>query len=332
MSLPASLAKPGSSPGWSPRRRTGGTLEHGPLPEIRFRRDGPEPWTLLVQAVDHHVPGRRSAAGTFRFIPNWRVDDVMVSYAVDGGGVGAHFDHYDVFLVQASGKRRWQLGARCDAHAELLPHDDLRLLARLRSRPTNGSSRPGDILYVPPGVAHNGVAVGDDCMTYSIGFRAPSRGELIASWAEHVIDESSMTTIAIADPEWSRRSNPGEISARRCSPAGLWSPSRCSMPHAFRAVVRAITAPSRRTPRSTGARNSPIAPGQCGSPGAGIPCCATPASRFSFIRREAGALSLSVDGRAHDCTGSDAAFAEQLCARTCPDRRSPLGLRTRASH
>ena len=108
-------------------------LEHGPLPESRFQDIGKKPWTLLVQAVDHHVPTVAALLEPFRFIPNWRVDDVMVSYAVDGGGVGAHFDQYDVFLVQGLGHRRWQIGRRCDQATELLAHDDLRLLESFES-------------------------------------------------------------------------------------------------------------------------------------------------------------------------------------------------------
>ena len=99
-------------------------LEHGPLPEDRFESLGALPWTLLVQAVDHHVPEVAALIAPFRFIPDWRIDDVMVSYAVDGGGVGAHFDQYDVFLVQGLGRRRWQVGGRCDEGTELLPHDE----------------------------------------------------------------------------------------------------------------------------------------------------------------------------------------------------------------
>src|SRR3990170_7562789 len=153
-------------------------LEHGPLSGTRFAQLGKQPWTLLVQAVDHHVPAVAALLEPFRFIPNWRIDDVMVSYAVEGGGVGPHFDQYDVFLVQGLGRRRWQLGRLCDHATELLPHDDLRLLASFE--PTDEwILEPGDILYVPPRVAHNGIAVSDDCMTYSIGFRAPSRRELI---------------------------------------------------------------------------------------------------------------------------------------------------------
>lgn len=186
-------------------------VEHGPLPEARFAKLGKAPWTLLVQAVDTHVPEVAALLVPFRFIPNWRIDDVMVSYATDGGGVGAHFDQYDVFLVQGLGQRRWQIGGLCDRDTELLPHDDLRLLANFE--PTDEwILDPGDILYLPPRVAHYGVAVGDDCMTYSVGFRAPSRSELIAHWCDDVLsrlDDDDRYT----DPDLMRQADPAEIAA-----------------------------------------------------------------------------------------------------------------------
>ena len=103
------------------------TAEDGPIPEARFGQLGRDQWTLLVQAVDHFVPDVAALIEPFRFVPNWRIDDVMVSVAADGGGVGAHFDHYDVFLIQGLGRRRWQIGGMCDANTPLLPHDQLRL-------------------------------------------------------------------------------------------------------------------------------------------------------------------------------------------------------------
>jgi len=120
-------------------------MESGPLPETRFGQLGALPWTLLVQAVDHHVPQVAALIDPFRFVPNWRIDDVMVSYATDGGGVGAHFDQYDVFLVQGLGRRRWQVGALCDSTTPLLPHDDLRLLADFVPE-QEWILEPGDIL------------------------------------------------------------------------------------------------------------------------------------------------------------------------------------------
>ena len=99
------------------------SVEQGPVPEQRFAALDARAWTLLVQAVDHHVPEVAALLAAFRFIPNWRIDDVMVSYAADGGGVGPHFDQYDVFLVQGLGRRLWRIGGRCDETTPLLPHD-----------------------------------------------------------------------------------------------------------------------------------------------------------------------------------------------------------------
>lgn len=192
-------------------KRKGLKVEHGPLAEKRFAKLGKKPWTLLVQSVDRHVPDVAALLDPFRFIPDWRIDDVMVSYASDGGGVGAHFDNYDVFLIQGLGRRRWRIGARCDAATELLPHDDLRLLAHFEAT-EEWVLEPGDMLYLPPGIAHEGTALGADCMTYSIGFRAPSRAELIAGWCDHLVgglqDDDRYT-----DPDLTRQADPNEISA-----------------------------------------------------------------------------------------------------------------------
>jgi 50S ribosomal protein L16 3-hydroxylase len=205
-------------------------MEHGPFAESRFGKLGDAPWTLLVNAVDHHVPDVSALIDTFRFIPNWRIDDVMVSYAVDQGGVGPHFDQYDVFLVQGLGRRKWQIGGLCDDTTELLPHDDLRLLAKFEPV-QEWILEPGDVLYVPPGIAHNGVAIGDDCMTYSIGFRAPSRDELLAQWAEHLVEQAEGDH-RYADPALTLQSNPGEITAQadRRSPAHGGSASTTPRP------------------------------------------------------------------------------------------------------
>jgi 50S ribosomal protein L16 3-hydroxylase len=288
-------------------------LEHGPLPESRFGKIGKKPWTLLVQAVDHHVPAVAALLAPFRFIPNWRVDDVMVSYAVDGGGVGAHFDHYDVFLVQGLGQRRWQVGAHCDHATPLLPHDDLRLLANFE--PTDEwILDPGDMLYVPPGVAHNGIAVGDDCMTYSIGFRAPSRGELIAGWAEHLV-EGFEDDDRYADPGLATQDNPGEISTQALARLQAMIAERALDPTAFAQWFGEFTT----TPKSQEMDWRPEEPLALDAvrflAASGVPLLRNPASRFSFIRGSAGTLSLFVDGRSHRCTGPAAGFAEQLCAR-----------------
>lgn len=288
-------------------------LEHGPLHESRFGKLGKAPWTLLVQAVDHHVPAVAALLEPFRFVPNWRVDDVMVSYAVDQGGVGAHSDQYDVFLVQGLGQRRWQVGARCDQATPLMPHDDLRLLASFE--PTEEwVLGPGDILYVPPGVAHNGIAVGDDCMTYSIGFRAPSRGELIAGWAEHLVDTLDDDD-RYADPSLAPQDNPGEISGPALARLqGMIAESVLDRAAFARWFGEYSTAP--KNPEIDWRPDAPVAPGDlCPLVEQGTPLLRNPASRFSFVRGEAGALTLFVDGRSYDCTGPSATFAERLCAQ-----------------
>ena len=290
----------------------GWTLEHGPIPAERFGEVGKKPWTLLVQSVDHHVPAVAALLEPLRFIPNWRVDDVMVSYAVDGGGVGAHFDQYDVFLVQGLGTRRWQIGERCDEATELLPHDDLRLLAKFE--PTDEwILEPGDMLYVPPGFAHNGIAVGDDCMTYSIGFRAPSRGELIARWAEHVVAELEDDD-RYADPDLALQDNPGEISAEALARMQAMVAERLLDPEGFaRWFGEYCTAP--KDHEIDWRPERPMAHAELRAAiDQGRPLLRNPASRFSFVHLHSGSLTLFVDGRSYSCAGFAAELAKRVCS------------------
>jgi 50S ribosomal protein L16 3-hydroxylase len=159
-------------------------LQHGPFSAGDF--DRAHPWTLLVQAVDHHVPEVAALRRLVDFLPSWRIDDVMVSYAVDGGSVGPHFDYYDVFLLQGSGRREWRIGPRCDARTPLLPHPELRLLQRFECE-DRYVLEPGDILYLPPGVAHWGIARGE-CTTFSIGFRAPRINDMLSRWVDQLLE------------------------------------------------------------------------------------------------------------------------------------------------
>lgn len=287
-------------------------LEHGPWPESRFGKLGRQPWTLLVQAVDHHVPAVAALLDAFRFVPNWRVDDVMVSYAVDGGGVGAHFDNYDVFLVQGLGRRRWQVGQRCDHATKLLPHDDLRLLANFEPV-DEWILEPGDMLYVPPGVAHDGIAVGDDCMTYSIGFRAPSRAELVAAWAEDVLAELEDDD-RFTDPGRAAPANPGEIIPRDLARLQALVAERMLDRDSFAQWFgRYATAP-RSSEIDWRPDLAATLDDLSSHAAAGSALLRNPASRFSFVRGQAGALSLFVDGRSYACAGAAADFAERLCA------------------
>ena len=149
-------------------------LEHGPFTARRIRGLPPRRWTLLVQGINLHVPAADALLRRFDFIPYARLDDVMVSYAAPGGGVGPHVDSYDVFLLQGMGRRRWRLGK--PSAPELRAHPSLRLLKRFTAQATH-VLRTGDMLYLPPSIAHDGVAL-DECITYSIGFRAPAAEEI----------------------------------------------------------------------------------------------------------------------------------------------------------
>ena len=289
----------------------GWKAEHGPLAETRFARLGAAPWTLLVQAVDHHVPDVAALLEAFRFVPNWRIDDVMVSYASDGGGVGPHFDQYDVFLIQGLGTRRWQVGARCDAATAELPHRDLRLLAEFHPI-EEWVLEPGDILYVPPRFAHNGVALGDDCMTYSIGLRAPARSELIADWCDHVTASLSDDD-RYEDPDLTAPDNPGEISSAALARLHAMIAEKLLDRDAFARWFGQHNS-TRKYPDVDWSPPLPLTTGDVyETVAAGVPLRRNPASRFSFIRRDAGSLVLFVDGQCFDAAGAAAAFAQSIC-------------------
>jgi 50S ribosomal protein L16 3-hydroxylase len=155
-------------------------LRHGPFRRGSIPSRKRSGWTLLVQGVDLQLAAAADLIARFRFLPDARLDDLMVSYASDGGGVGPHVDSYDVFLLQALGRRRWRIERRPDPAC--VPGLPIQQLARFHPQ-QEWLLEPGDLLYLPPGVAHEGVAVGE-CITCSIGFRTPSWADLAAIWSE----------------------------------------------------------------------------------------------------------------------------------------------------
>jgi 50S ribosomal protein L16 3-hydroxylase len=164
----------------------GWKMKHGPFPKRSLPPFSQKKWTFLVQGVDLHNDGVHALIQQFRFVPDARLDDVMISYATDGGGVGPHFDSYDVFLLQAHGQRRWRIGRNKDL--TLQSGVPLKILQNFEAE-EEFVLNPGDMLYLPPKYAHDGVAVGE-CMTWSMGFRAPQEGELARELLLGLADEA----------------------------------------------------------------------------------------------------------------------------------------------
>ncbi|MGY2486606.1 ribosomal protein uL16 3-hydroxylase [Cupriavidus sp. CP313] len=187
-------------------------LAHGPfarenLPGVKARQ-----WTLLVQGVNLHDAGAAELMGRFRFVPDARLDDLMISYATDGGGVGPHFDSYDVFLLQVSGRRRWRISSQTSL--ELIPDMPLKILADFNAE-QEWVLEPGDMLYLPPQYAHDGIAEGE-CMTCSIGFRAPAYRELAGhflAWLSETVEDNEDLGGRYADAGERAATRPAQLPA-----------------------------------------------------------------------------------------------------------------------
>lgn len=212
------IQKPGETPAWQFKQ---GPFERRALPALK--RPG---WTVLVQGVDLQHDGVHDLMNQFRFVPDARLDDLMISYATDGGGVGPHFDSYDVFLLQAQGQRRWRIGAQKDL--TLQPDVPLKILANFEPE-EDFVLEPGDMLYLPLLHAHDGIAMGE-CMTYSIGFRSPSRSELARELLQRLADdaEDAVGADVYRDPEQAATAQPGEI------PAGMLAFARAALQDALK--------------------------------------------------------------------------------------------------
>lgn len=203
-------------------------LQHGPIAESVFQQLPDRHWTVLVQAVDQWVEAVANLRSLFEFIPRWRIDDVMVSYAADSGGVGPHFDYYDVFLLQGSGKRLWQVGNKVAADTQLDNQDGVGILQSFEME-QEFELNPGDALYIPPQYAHWGRSLGASTC-YSIGFRAPALSDMVEGFSDLLI-ANSLPSHRYTDPAPGLPGHPSSI-----DPAALLT--------AFQSLQDAINTPA----------------------------------------------------------------------------------------
>jgi 50S ribosomal protein L16 3-hydroxylase len=294
-------------------------LVPGPLDERRLRRLPATHWTLLVQGVDRKVSAVARLRDRFRFVPDWRIDDVMVSFASPFGSVGPHLDSYDVFLLQGRGRRRWRVQLRPDP--ALRPGLDLRVLRRFEAD-ADWVLEAGDMLYVPPGIAHHGVAL-EDSLTYSIGFRAPSHAELLAGALQRRLGRMP-ASLRYADPGLGPTRHPGEIDRaaitrlRRIVARELEGLAGPDLARAFGELLteaRDAGPLRRRRPLSPAALGRRIRNGEA--------LVRSDKSRIAFVRRRGG-TDLFVDGQTL-ALARPLAFAAALL--TGPPRLDVLALR-----
>lgn len=264
----------------------------GPHPESRFRKLPEKGWTILVQEVNRWVPDAAMLLEPFSFVPNVRVDDVMVSYATPGGSVGAHVDSYDVFLVQGRGKRRWKWGTKPVQDARFKEGLDLRILKSF-TPDEDEVLGPGDMLYLPPGFAHHGIAV-TECLTWSIGFRAPRTDEMWKDFVAHATNPA-----LLEDPPLT----PGEPGA--IPPAMLAR---------VRKAIRALDTSDEAIDRWFAQFSTRLKPGHEMSAGTAVDQISrSEEGRFAFLPKKSG-VWLYVGGEEIDVPARAADLAKRICS------------------
>ena len=274
------------------------TLRQGPFAEADFAKLPKSHWSLLVQDVDKWDSDVAALLGHFTFLPSWRVDDVMVSYATDGGGVGPHVDNYDVFLVQGRGRRRWRISADPHAPQEFRSDAELKLLREFT--PTHKwTLEPGDALYLPPGVPHQGTALGE-CMTFSVGMRAPSQAELLLDFAAYLADavteENRYTDADLAPVRDANELDPAALARVRAAMPHFSNVDNATLAHWFGCFITCYRAAHEAAPAAR-----PLTPTQLAAKLPGSRLLRNPWSRMAWTRRGRNVL-LFVAGRAHTCS------------------------------
>ena len=277
---------------------------YGPMDESIFASMPKTHWTLLVNDVEKHIPELAWIVDSFRFIPEWRVDDLMISYAPEGGSVGPHFDQYDVFILQAQGHRRWQISTREVAEDNQVADTNLRIQKDFTAE-EEWLLEPGDIIYIPPGVSHYGVAT-DDCLSFSIGFRASTYSEMLNDFMEYITHKLPIN-FTYQDPELSPQQHSNEISENilqhiRQVFSEFLNPNHPEIPRWFgrfnsdtKADIPELDIEPLTNIETLKNQHSKL--------------MRSPASRFAFYRQENSCL-LFIDGEDYNVSQT---FAEVLC-------------------
>ncbi|WP_426417695.1 JmjC domain-containing protein [Aestuariirhabdus sp. LZHN29] len=276
-------------------------LDHGPFDEQRFSQLPADGWSLLIQGADRWLEEVNALMREIDFIPSWRIDDVMISYATDQGSVGPHYDNYDVFLLQAEGERRWQLGQWCDHTTRLLNHSQVKLLEQLEVS-AEYLLEPGDMLYVPTRLAHCGTSIGSS-ISYSFGFRAPATADLLSGFCDtlcatlHPEDRYVDTPLSWPTPS-------GEIDRQALQQVRQLLLRTLNNPALLEDFFgRFVTEPKfEEVPEAREVETI--------TPDAGVQLC--PGHRFAFLRSKSSRLSLFADGAKLSVDGALMTLCQQL--------------------
>lgn len=297
-------------------------LHNGPFSPARFSQTPAGNWTLLVQGLDHWVPEVADLLDAFRFVPNWRLDDIMASYAPPGGSVGPHYDQYDVFLVQAEGHRRWHFGGQCDSQSARVQGTPLRILRDWVPEQTV-TLAPGDMLYLPPGIGHHGVAE-DHCITLSVGFRAPTTDDILTGFTDFLCSDADLGN-HLTDREPELPGNPGHIDPATLDRIATLLREQIEQPEKL-ALWFGQFSTSPKNSDIVMPAEEPLQPQQLHSLLiAGESLRWNEGSRFAFTEL-AGTTALFVDGERYLLRGEACALAGVLCAGSRPDPAQLISL------
>lgn len=302
-------------------------LRKGPFTEDDYRQLPDKQWTLLVQSVDLWLPEAADLLGRFDFLPGWRIDDLMISYAVDGGSVGPHFDQYDVFLLQAEGQREWRTGQRCNADSALIKGTSLSILADFNEE-ERWLLNPGDMLYLPPGLAHYGIARGS-CQTYSIGFRAPSAAQLVERAADSIL--SGLTEHQrYADADLHEQESGGEISAAAVQRLKALLAEQLNRDDLLSRVLGELMTDPRVSPEPDDPQ-TPDWPELCEALSYTDTLYRHEQARFAFSR-QSGHIDMYIQGETCELPDNDLALVSALCgSRTMSSSQLMLLARTQTA-